>query len=97
MTESLTQLFNRSIALGKVPSQWKMANISAIFKGKGDDQDPMNFRPISVTSCLGKILEKNIFKYLHILNEEEMCTLEGEISEKECEIAIKSMKLNKSL
>ena len=27
---------------------------------------------------------------LNILNEEEMCTLEGEISEKECEIAIKS-------
>ena len=41
-----------------------MANISAIFKGKGDDQDPMNYRPISVTSCLGKILEKIIFKYL---------------------------------
>ena len=41
-----------------------MANISAIFKGKGGDQDPMNYRSISVTSCLGKILEKIIFKYL---------------------------------
>ena len=58
LIEPLTQLFNRSIALGKVPTQWKLANISAIFKGKGDDQDPMNYRPISVTSCLGKILEK---------------------------------------
>ena len=64
LIEPLTQLFNRSIALGKVHSQWKMANISAVFKGKGDDQDPMNCRPISVTSCPSKILEKNIFKYL---------------------------------
>ena len=64
LIEPLTQLLNRSIALGKDPSQWKMANISSIFKGKGDDQDPMNYRPISVTSCLSKILEKVIFKYL---------------------------------
>ena len=38
----------------------------------------------------------NPIENLNILNEEEMCTLEGEISEKECEIAIKSIKLNKS-
>ena len=31
-------LFNKSLPLGQVPSQWKMANISAIFKGKGDNQ-----------------------------------------------------------
>lgn len=65
ITEPLTSLFNRSLDLGQVPTQWKMANISAIFKGKGDDQDPANYRPISITSCLGKILEKIIFKYLY--------------------------------
>ena len=54
----LTLFFNRSLELGQVPYQWKMANISAIFKGKGDDKDPTNYRHISVTSCLGKILEK---------------------------------------
>lgn len=63
--EPLTSLFNRSLELGQVPNQWKMANISAIFKGKGNDQDPSNYRPISITSCLGKILEKIIFKYLY--------------------------------
>ena len=51
-----------------------MANISAIFKGKGDDQDPMNYRPISVTSCLGKILEKIIFKYLSNFAQEHNIT-----------------------
>lgn len=40
-----------------------MANISAIFKSKGDDQDPSNYRPISITSSLEKTLK--IFKYLY--------------------------------
>lgn len=71
----LTLLFNRSLELGQVPYQWKMGNISAIFKGKGDDQDPTNYRPISVTSCLGKILEKIIFKYLfNYLEENKILT-----------------------
>lgn len=61
----ITLLFNKSMTLGQVPSLWKMSNISAIFKGKGDKQIPSNYRPISITSCLGKMLEKIIFKYLY--------------------------------
>ena len=45
LIQPLTMLYNKSIVLGEVPCQWKMANISAIFKGKGDDQDPANYRP----------------------------------------------------
>ena len=58
-------LFNKSLSLGQVPSDWKMSNISAIFKGKGDFSDPTNYRPISITSCIGKMLEKIFFKYLY--------------------------------
>lgn len=65
LVKPLTLLFNRSLSLGEVPMQWKMANISSIFKGKGTDQDPSNYRPISITSCLGKLLEKIIVKYLY--------------------------------
>ena len=57
----LTLLFNKSLQLGQVPCQWKMANVSATFKGKGNKNDSTNYRPISITSCLGKILEKKIF------------------------------------
>jgi hypothetical protein len=46
-------------------SDWKSANITAIYKGKGDSCDPSNYRPISVTNCFGKILEKIIFKNLY--------------------------------
>lgn len=75
LVKPLTLLFNRSLELGQVPNQWKMSNISAIFKGKGSEQDPTNYRPISVTSCLSKMLEKIIFKYLfNYLKENEILT-----------------------
>lgn len=75
LIKPLTHMYNRSLILGQVPQQWKMAHVSAIFKGKGDEHDPTNYRPISVTSCLGKILEKIIFKYLYnYLQEYEILT-----------------------
>jgi len=61
----LTLLFNKSLNLGVVPSDWKLANVSAIYKGKGDQDNVTNYRPISVTNCFSKILEKIIFKHLH--------------------------------
>ena len=65
LIKPLTLFFNKTLSLGQVPSHFKMANISAIFKNKGDSQDPTNYRPISITSCIGKMLEKIIFKYLY--------------------------------
>ncbi|VDI05871.1 Hypothetical predicted protein [Mytilus galloprovincialis] len=61
----LTFIFNKSLQSGTVPSDWKLANVSAIYKGKGDQDNVSNYRPISVTNCFSKILEKIIFKYLH--------------------------------
>ena len=58
LVKPLTLLLNRSLQLGQVPQQWKIANVSVIFKNKGNNNDPTNYRPITITSCLGKILEK---------------------------------------
>lgn len=49
-------LFNRSIQTGQVPEDWRSANISAIYK-KGNKSDPLNYRPISLTCIIGKMLE----------------------------------------
>ena len=49
-------LFNRSLKEGKIPTGWKMANITAIHK-KDDKDDPNNYRPVSLTSIIGKLLE----------------------------------------
>ena len=52
----LAAIFNNSLAIGEVPSDWKEANVTPIFK-KGDRKHPGNYRPISLTSVVGKVLE----------------------------------------
>uniref|UniRef100_K7F0K2 Reverse transcriptase domain-containing protein n=1 Tax=Pelodiscus sinensis TaxID=13735 RepID=K7F0K2_PELSI len=42
---------------GVVPLDWRIANIVPIFK-KGEKSDPGNYRPVSLTSVVCKILEK---------------------------------------
>ena len=58
-------LFNFSLTQGKVPSLWKLANVTPIHK-KNDPSDFANYRPISLLSTIGKSLEKIIHK--HVFN-----------------------------
>ena len=60
----LCDLFNMSLKDGNVPSAWKEAHVSAIFK-KGDPSYVGNYRPISLLSNLDKILERLMFKHLY--------------------------------
>ena len=60
---SLTKLFKMSIRLSKVPSSWKLANVLPLFK-KGNNSDLNNYRPVSLLSCVSKLLERIIFKHL---------------------------------
>ena len=55
----LAKLFNTSIDTGKKPLESKCANITAIYK-KGGKEIPGNYRPISLTSIAGKIMESII-------------------------------------
>ena len=57
-------IFNRSLRDNSYPSSWKTANVTAIFK-KGDSSLPSNYRPISLISCVGKVLERIIFKHVY--------------------------------
>jgi hypothetical protein len=44
---------------GEVPEDWKLANVTPIFK-KGKRSDPGNYRPVSLTSVCCQILESII-------------------------------------
>jgi hypothetical protein len=65
IAEPLSIIFNQSLALKTVRKEWKNAQISAIFK-KGNKSQARNYRPVSLTSVVCKIMEKLI--RLHIIN-----------------------------
>ena len=55
----VTILFNATLKDGNLPRDWKMAFITGIFK-KGSRHLPENYRPISLTCILCKIMERFI-------------------------------------
>ena len=59
--QPIAHIFRTSLASGKVPRAWKEADIVPIFK-KGSKTLAETYRPISLTSHLGKILERIIRK-----------------------------------
>ena len=51
-------LYNRIFDNGYYPVRWKTAIIVPIPKPNKDPKNPANYRPISLTCCLSKLLEK---------------------------------------
>ena len=56
LSNPITFIINKSLNSGTNPAQWQKALITAIFK-KGKRNNPENYRPISLTSVLSKIME----------------------------------------
>ena len=59
LAKPLRAIFNRSLEDGVVPVDFKRANVTPIFKN-GNRYEATNFRPISLTSVVGKLLESVI-------------------------------------
>jgi Reverse transcriptase (RNA-dependent DNA polymerase) len=65
-------VFQQSLGAGKFPTAWKHAVVIPLYKGRGDRSQPSAYRPISLCSCMGKLLEKivqaQLTSYLHLNN-----------------------------
>ena len=63
ITTPLKLIFEASLELKELPHDWVNANISAVYK-KGKKSELCNYRPISLTSILCKIMEQFIRDYI---------------------------------
>ncbi|KAJ7412351.1 RNA-directed DNA polymerase from mobile element jockey-like protein [Pitangus sulphuratus] len=59
IAKPLLMIFEQSWESGEVPADWKLVNIVSIFK-KGKKGKPINYRPFSLTSVPGKVMDKII-------------------------------------
>ena len=55
----LTIIYNRSLSESKIQNDWKIVNVTPIFK-KGKKFNADNYRPVSLTSHVCKMLESII-------------------------------------
>ncbi|GAB0179750.1 mitochondrial enolase superfamily member 1 [Grus japonensis] len=53
----LSIIFERSWRTGEVPEDWRKASVTLVFK-KGKKEDLGNYRPVSLTSIPGKMMEQ---------------------------------------
>lgn len=60
LTQFLLNLYNRIWSEGFYPNQWKEAIVIPLLKQGKDPRLPSSYRPISLTCCLSKILERMV-------------------------------------
>lgn len=70
--KNVVELFQASLRIGRVPSQWKVAKIIPLRKpNKPDYTVPKAYRPISLLATLGKAMEAVIAERISYLVESE--------------------------
>lgn len=60
----LCNMFQSSMDRGIFPESWKEANISSVYK-KLEDFLKTNYRPISLLSCISKVMERVVFNEIY--------------------------------
>ena len=78
LSTPLCDLFNHSMSSSCFPDIWKEANVSPLYK-KDDSSLVSNYRPISLLSALGKVMEKIVHKHMFnfFLNQHAITCLQS--------------------
>ena len=83
ISKPLQILFNKLLLDQTFPQKWKHSPVNPLFK-KGDKSLACNYRPISLLSCVGKQMERCVYKHLynhlysnHLLYEKQSGFLRG--------------------
>ena len=65
----LLRMCNISLSSGTVPQLWKNATIIPLLKANKPPSELGSFRPISLTSCVGKVMERMLSERIYNLAE----------------------------
>ncbi|GFS15898.1 RNA-directed DNA polymerase from mobile element jockey [Elysia marginata] len=65
----LLNIINQSWKQGRTPRAWKNAHVVPILKKDKDPKELKSYRPISLTSCTGKVAERTVNRRLYWLLE----------------------------
>ena len=68
----LLDFLNTCLSTKTVPEDWKQALVVNIYKGKGSESDPANYRPISLLNVLYKIYASLIQKRLATAHDKHL-------------------------
>ena len=75
LCSSLTYLFNLSLSTNEFPDEWKQAVVTPIYKQRGRNNDPSNYRPVSLLHAVGKLLDSIVSeRLLHFLTKNKLIT-----------------------
>ena len=66
IASSLQALINKSFIEGQFPNNWKSAKVVALFKSE-DKSNCHNYRPISISPTISKIIERAVHKQFYEL------------------------------
>lgn len=84
----LSYLFYEFYQTGILPEQWKISYIVPIFK-KGTKTDPANYRPISLTSTICRLMEKIIVDSIRVSYSMSFDSLQfGFLKQRSCTLSL---------
>ena len=76
LVDRIHSMIRLSLLQGKIPKDWKRANIVPIYKG-GNKEDPLNYRPVSLLSVVGKLCERIVKdKWTEYLEKNRVLTVQ---------------------